>query len=95
MGEDALVIGLCSVPAIGDPRDALPSSVNHSGDSDSTGTGCGNIGGAVHGARAIPAEWLRTPELREEIETLPNDALVEFSPGSPTDPSWTQRHPGW
>ena len=95
VGEEALAIGLYAVLATDNLRDALLLSVNHSGDSDSTGIVCGNIGGAVHGARAIPPEWLQTLELREVIETLTNDALAEFSPGPPTDPSWTQRYPAW
>jgi hypothetical protein len=76
-------------------RAALLLSVNHSGDSDSTGIVCGNIAGALYGVRAIPPEWLATLELRELVETLAKDALVEFSPGPPTDPGWTRRYPAW
>ncbi|WP_165939827.1 ADP-ribosylglycohydrolase family protein [Saccharopolyspora aridisoli] len=95
VGEEALAIGLYAVLATDNLRDALLLSVNHSGDSDSTGIVCGNIGGAVYGTRAIPPEWLQHLELREVIETVANDALAEFSPGPLTDPSWTQRYPAW
>ncbi|MBQ0922854.1 ADP-ribosylglycohydrolase family protein [Saccharopolyspora endophytica] len=95
VGEEALAIGLYAVLATDNLRDALLLSVNHSGDSDSTGIVCGNIGGALYGTRAIPAEWLQHLELREIIETISNDALAEFSPGPPTDQSWTQRYPAW
>ncbi|WP_406688622.1 ADP-ribosylglycohydrolase family protein [Saccharopolyspora sp. ID03-671] len=95
VGEEALAIGLYAVLATDNLRDALLLSVNHSGDSDSTGIVCGNIGGALYGTRAIPADWLQTLELRQIIETITNDALAEFSPGPPTDPSWPQRYPAW
>ncbi|TDD89682.1 ADP-ribosylglycohydrolase family protein [Saccharopolyspora karakumensis] len=95
VGEEALAIGLYAVLAADNLRDALLLSVNHSGDSDSTGIVCGNIGGAVYGTRGIPQEWLQHLELREVIETITRDALAEFSPGPPTDPSWTQRYPAW
>lgn len=95
VGEEALAIGLYAVLATDNLRDALLLSVNHSGDSDSTGIVCGNIGGALYGTRAIPADWLQTLELRQIIETITNDALAEFSPGPPTDQSWTQRYPAW
>ncbi|MEV0050062.1 ADP-ribosylglycohydrolase family protein [Saccharopolyspora shandongensis] len=94
-GEEALAIGLYAVLATDNLRDALLLAVNHSGNSPSTGIVCGNIAGALYGTRAIPPEWLTTLELRELIETLVKDALVEFSPGPPTDPAWTQRYPAW
>ncbi|MBQ0922855.1 ADP-ribosylglycohydrolase family protein [Saccharopolyspora endophytica] len=95
VGEEALAIGLYAVLATDDLREALLISVNHSGDSDSTGMVCGNIGGALYGTRAIPPEWLETLELRGLVETVAEDALAEFSPGPPTDPGWAQRYPAW
>ncbi|MER6991445.1 ADP-ribosylglycohydrolase family protein [Saccharopolyspora hirsuta] len=95
VGEEALAIGLYAALATDNLRDALLLAVNHSGDSDSTGIVCGNIAGALHGARAVPPEWLATLELRDVIETLAGDALAEFSPGPPTDPAWTRRYPAW
>jgi ADP-ribosylglycohydrolase len=95
VGEEALAIGLYAVLATGNLRDALLLAVNHSGNSDSTGIVAGNIGGALYGTRAIPQEWLATLELRDVVETLAKDALAEFSPGPPNDPSWTQRYPAW
>lgn len=95
VGEEALAIGLYSVMATDNVRDALLLAVNHSGDSDSTGIVAGNLGGALYGTRAIPQEWLASLELREVIQTLTQDALREFSPHAPTDPTWTQRYPAW
>ena len=95
VGEEALAIGLYAVMATTNLRDALLVSVNHSGDSDSTGIVAGNIAGAVYGTRAIPPEWLSTLELRNVIEQLTRDALAEFSPNPPSDPSWSERYPAW
>ncbi|MDA3624998.1 ADP-ribosylglycohydrolase family protein [Saccharopolyspora sp. WRP15-2] len=95
VGEEALAIGLYAVLATDNLRDALLLSVNHSGDSDSTGIVAGNIGGALYGTRAIPQEWLNTLELREIVETLAKDALAEFSPGPPSDQAWLRRYPAW
>ncbi|EQD85846.1 hypothetical protein N599_12935 [Saccharopolyspora erythraea D] len=95
VGEEALAIGLYAVMATGDLPSALLLSVNHSGDSDSTGIVCGNIAGAIYGNQAIPPEWLEKLELHDVIHTLARDALAEFSPGPPTDPAWSRRYPAW
>lgn len=83
------------MPTTDDPRGAPLLSVNHAGDSDWTEIACGNIGGAVHGVRAIPPERLRTSKLREVIDTLTYDALAEFSPGPRAGRAWTQCYPAW
>ncbi|MBA8827042.1 ADP-ribosylglycohydrolase [Saccharopolyspora lacisalsi] len=95
IGEEALAIGLYAVLATDNLRDAMLLSVNHSGDSDSTGIVCGNIAGAVHGMRGIPHDWPSVLELHDVIEALSRDALAEFSPEPPTDAAWTRRYPAW
>ncbi|GAB3294624.1 hypothetical protein GCM10027563_35430 [Parasphingorhabdus pacifica] len=95
VGEEALAIGLYAVLATDNLREALLLSVNHSGDSDSTGIVCGNIAGALYGLRAVPPEWSDVLELRDVVETIGRDVLAEFSPAPPTDASWTQRYPAW
>ena len=94
-GDQALAIGLYSVLASGSLPEALLLSVNHSGDSDSTGTVCGNIAGAVYGTRALSTHWLGGLELHDTVRRLAQDALAEFSPGPPADAAWTQRYPAW
>jgi ADP-ribosylglycohydrolase len=42
--------------------------VNHSGDSDSTGSIAGNLLGAVHGLDALPTDLLEQLEARVLIE---------------------------
>ncbi|MDQ3579008.1 MAG: ADP-ribosylglycohydrolase family protein [Actinomycetota bacterium] len=96
IGEEALAIGVCAALVAEDLPDGLLLAVNHSGDSDSTGAICGNLLGAVHGTAAIPADWLAELELRDEIEQLARDALVEFGPGdSLENPGWQVRYPAW
>lgn len=57
-------------PAPDEMREALLLAVNHSGDSDSTGAITGNILGALHGERAVPAAWAAAVEGRETILDL-------------------------
>ncbi|MEV5328254.1 ADP-ribosylglycohydrolase family protein [Nonomuraea sp. NPDC052634] len=70
VAEEALAIGVYCALAEPDVERALLLSVNHSGDSDSTGSVCGNIVGALRGREALPAAWLRPLEGRETIERL-------------------------
>jgi ADP-ribosylglycohydrolase len=58
VAEEALAVGLYCALAAPDMRSALRLAVTHSGDSDSTGSICGNLLGARDGERAIPADWL-------------------------------------
>jgi ADP-ribosylglycohydrolase len=54
LGHDALAIGLYAVgKSLDDPMQAMEISVNHSGDSDSTGTIAGAILGTIHGPSAF------------------------------------------
>jgi ADP-ribosylglycohydrolase len=78
-GDTALAIGLfCFLRHLDDPLEALAASVNHSGDSGSTGTVCGALLGAVYGIDWIPATWLEKLEHREELVSLA-DALFDIN----------------
>lgn len=58
VGEEALAIAVyCALSFPDDFAQAVRLSVNHDGDSDSTGSICGNIMGMLLGATAIPVEW--------------------------------------
>ena len=58
-GHEALAIAIYSAVKHFDSfEDAIISSVNHSGDSDSTGAICGNIMGAIHGRTALDRKIL-------------------------------------
>lgn len=73
VAEEALAMSVhCALahPAPDEMREALLLAVNHSGDSDSTGAITGNILGALHGERAVPAAWAAAVEGRETILDL-------------------------
>ena len=70
-GDEALYIALyCAIRHLDNMRDAIIASVNHDGDSDSTGSVCGNIMGAIHGYEAIKRQRLFCPQGKEIEQTL-------------------------
>ncbi|MCF8077433.1 MAG: ADP-ribosylglycohydrolase family protein [Desulfotignum sp.] len=74
IAEEALGIGLyCALAHENDMKKALLLSVNHSGDSDSTGTITGNILGALHGRSAIPQHWIDDLEFNDLVEETAMD----------------------
>jgi len=64
-------------------------AVNHSGDSDSTGSITGNILGAILGKEAIPDDWLNQLELAGVINQIGNDLFTAFE-GSE---NWLKNYP--
>lgn len=77
IAEEALAIGVYSALAGDKVTDALLLSVNHSGDSDSTGSICGNLLGARYGDHSLPPEWLERIEGRGQIAVLADDFATE------------------
>ncbi|MEU7057728.1 ADP-ribosylglycohydrolase family protein [Streptomyces sp. NPDC046197] len=77
VAEEALAIGVYSALTTHRVEDALLLSVNHSGDSDSTGSVCGNILGARHGDHGLPHEWVERVEGRARIAALADDLAAE------------------
>ncbi|MBP3044957.1 ADP-ribosylglycohydrolase family protein [Arthrobacter jiangjiafuii] len=82
VAEEALAIGVYAALATsgaGTPQEhfraAVALAVNHDGDSDSTGSITGNIVGTLHGAAALPTDWLEALEGREVIEELARQFL--------------------
>ena len=51
-------------------EDAIIAAVNHDGDSDSTGSICGNIMGDIHGYEAIKRQRLFCPQGKGLEQTL-------------------------
>ncbi|MGW3994283.1 ADP-ribosylglycohydrolase family protein [Amycolatopsis sp. NPDC004772] len=93
VGETALSMSVYVALVTSDADSALLAAVNHSGDSDSTGSVCGNLVGAMYGEEALRKSWLERLELREVIVGLANDALTEFGPDAPADDRWFARYP--
>ena len=71
VAEETWAIALyCAVRHVDSMRDAIIASVNHDGDSDSTGSVCGNIMGAIYGYDAIIDENLFCPADKKFKDTL-------------------------
>lgn len=69
IAEEALAIAVyCALSYPENFEEALKLSVNHNGDSDSTGSICGNIMGAKLGISSIPQRWINNLELSDLIK---------------------------
>lgn len=74
VGDEALAIALyCALKYYNDFSKAMIVSVNHKGDSDSTGAIAGNIVGAWIGYEAIEEKWKQNLELSDVILELADD----------------------
>lgn len=107
-GEETWAIALyCAVRHIDSVEDAIVASVNHDGDSDSTGSICGNIMGAIYGYEHIKERNIFCPdgkkledtlELSDVILTLADDLstgciISEYNPiDTPEKQQWYERY---
>jgi ADP-ribosylglycohydrolase len=82
VGHEALAISVACAVSAGDFEEGVLASVNHSGDSDSTGSIYGNLVGALWGVEAIPARWLSRVELRGVIKDLTSQVSDAWGPGA-------------
>ncbi|NKX88397.1 ADP-ribosylglycohydrolase family protein [Nocardia coubleae] len=93
IGPEALAIAVYAMLAaetVGGPghvivRTGLLLSVNHSGDSDATGSIAGSLLGARYGRGALPHRWSRTVDARPVLERLATDYCTEFGLTPPRD----------
>jgi len=69
-GDEALGVALFACLRASEPVEAVKIAVNHSGDSDSTGSIAGAIAGAMYGHRAFCEELRRTNVELEHQEIL-------------------------
>lgn len=99
VAEEALAMGVyCVLAESGaepDPRRALLLAVNHSGDSDSTGSICGNLLGAWLGQPALPPDWVVQLEGRGTILALADDLVAVHAGGDALrrTPGFAARYP--
>ncbi len=92
VGEEALAIAIyCSLKYQNDFSKGIIASVNHSGDSDSTGAITGNILGALLGYEAIEKKWTEQLELRDIILEMAED-LCYGVPEHEIDEAWAQKY---
>ena len=77
VGEEALAIGLyCTLKYLDNFEEAMIASVNHGGDSDSTGAVTGNILGAAIGYEAIPKFYKEDVELHDVLLHMADDLCL-------------------
>lgn len=73
VGEEALAVAVAVSVSAPDLISGLLASVNHSGDTDSTGAITGNILGAIFGSTGIPSGWLEHVDSIEIVATVARD----------------------
>jgi ADP-ribosylglycohydrolase len=77
VGEEALAIGLYyTLKYLDNFEEAMIASVNHGGDSDSTGAVTGNILGAAIGYEAIPKFYKEDVELHDVLLHMADDLCL-------------------
>lgn len=82
VAEEALAIAVYCALATADTETAIRVAVEHSGDSDSTGSLAGQLCGALRGEGAIPQRWADAVELREVVLQIADD-LADVRDGAP------------
>lgn len=96
VAEETLAIALlCTMRYPDNFEKAITASVNHSGDSDSTGAVTGNIMGAIHGYDAIPTYFKEDLELRWLIEEMADDIAGGIPVGEYADKYDTSEKRRW
>ncbi|MBU4349280.1 ADP-ribosylglycohydrolase family protein [bacterium] len=79
VGEEALAISIyCSLKFSDNWGRGILAAVNHSGDSDSTGSITGAILGTLLGVELIPEKWVRDVEESDRIKKIANDMFSIF-----------------
>jgi len=82
VGEEALAISLyCSLKFSDNFKRGVLAAVNHSGDSDSTGSITGAILGTLLGIELIPEKWVREIEESDRIKKIAGDMFSIFKNG--------------
>lgn len=89
-GEEALAIGVYCALVATSFEHGVRLAVNHSGDSDSTGSIAGALLGVRRGEDEIPPDWREGLELRDVIAAVADDLFVGYGGG----PAWRERYPG-
>lgn len=98
IGEEALSIALyCSLQYEHDFEKAINLAINHSGDSDSTGSITGNIVGLINGEEAIPRALIDNLLLEDVIRQIAIDLHIECKGNGHEvyDKEWDEKYPGW
>lgn len=96
VAEEALAIALYSCLKYSNSfEDAIICSVNHDGDSDSTGAVAGNIMGAYLGIEKIPEYYINNVELKDTILEIADDLSTEIpvdAYSDKNDETWIKKY---
>ncbi len=100
VAEEALAISIFCALRASNLQDGIKLSVNHDGDSDSTGSLTGQLLGAIYGESSIPSKWLIELELKtvigevaDDIASAPDWELYNGGQGAEQESIW-ERYPG-
>ncbi|MBE0650759.1 MAG: ADP-ribosylglycohydrolase family protein [Bacteroidales bacterium] len=97
IAEEALAISLyASLIYENDFEKGVLFSINHSGDSDSTGSITGNILGLIHGIDKIPPKWIHNLKDSALVEQVGKDLHLRIK-GNSSEPNdeWWEKYPGF
>lgn len=97
VGEEALAISLfCCLCFQYDFKSGVLAAVNHSGDSDSTGSITGNILGLINGIGAIPKKWISNLGSSDIVSQVAEDLHIGVKGDSfNIDMEWWNKYPGF
>jgi len=97
VGEQALAISLfCSLLFQDNYKNGVLAAVNHSGNSDSTGSITGNILGICNGLKSIPEHWISNLHYNEVVSQLSQDLYTGFQVDNfIPDKDWIDKYPAF
>lgn len=95
VAEEALAISLFAALVYqNDFEKGVLLSINHSGDSDSTGSITGNLLGLINGSRSIPKNWIENLRERRIVNQMAVDLFLGIRGEPPFfDDDWSQKYP--
>lgn len=96
-GEEALAISLfCAIIFQDNYESGVLASINHSGDSDSTGAITGNILGLMNGYDKIPQKWIKNLRFIDIIEEISDDLYIGCKSSTYNcNEDWWKKYPGY
>jgi ADP-ribosylglycohydrolase len=102
IAEEALAISIYCAATAENFSGGVINAVNHSGDSDSTGSITGNLLGVILGEEVIPDTWLDSLELKNVIVELADDLhdfrsweIGMWAVDDTFDKQIWEKYPGW
>lgn len=85
VGEEALAIALACAVGAQSISEGVLAAVNHDGDTDSTGSICGNLLGAERGVEEIDPTWLEQLDAVDLVEAVAQDCATWVVDRPPAD----------